>query len=217
MELKGLKINFLGDSITEGYGISSIDRVYWKLLADNDGVIARGYGISGTRIARQRVPSPEPRWDLNFGMRVNDMDPDADVIVVFGGTNDYGHGDAPLGRMTDRTEDTFYGALHCLYQKLLDRYTQAEIVIMTPIHYAYEHQTVNGLGVRNVGTLGDYVRIIREVAAYYALPVLDLYTLSGIQPAEEGLMYRYTVDGLHPNEDGHARIYRLLRSFLISL
>ena len=114
MELKGLKINFLGDSITEGYGISSIDRVYWKLLADNDGVIARGYGISGTRIARQRVPSPEPRWDLNFGMRVNDMDPDADVIVVFGGTNDYGHGDAlsvseaagPIYSGRDRHYDT---------------------------------------------------------------------------------------------------------------
>lgn len=217
MELKGTKINFLGDSITEGYGASSIDRVYWKLLAENDGVIARGYGIGGTRIARQRVPSPEPRWDLNFPGRVGDMDPDADVIVVFGGTNDYGHGDAPLGRMTDRTEDTFYGALHCLYQKLLARYPEAEIVIMTPIHYAMEHQTVNGLGVRNVGCLGDYVRIIREVAAYYALPVLDLYTLSGIQPAEEGLMYRYTVDGLHPNDDGHARIYRLLRNFLIAL
>lgn len=30
MELKGLKANFLGDSITEGVGASSIDKVWWK-------------------------------------------------------------------------------------------------------------------------------------------------------------------------------------------
>ena len=58
MELKGTKINFLGDSITEGHGASSIDHVYWKLLEERDGVIARGYGIGGTRIARQQVPMP---------------------------------------------------------------------------------------------------------------------------------------------------------------
>lgn len=29
------------------------------------------------------------------------MDSDADIIVVFGGTNDYGHGDAPLKAYVD--------------------------------------------------------------------------------------------------------------------
>ena len=47
MELKGTKINFLGDSITEGHGASSIDHVYWKLLEKNDGVIAAVTGSAG--------------------------------------------------------------------------------------------------------------------------------------------------------------------------
>ena len=50
MNLKNLKINFLGDSITEGCGTSDISKVYWNLLAERDGVVARGYGIGGTRI-----------------------------------------------------------------------------------------------------------------------------------------------------------------------
>ncbi len=218
MILRGLKANFLGDSITKGYGLDDPDDVYWRRLAIEDGVIARGYGISGTRIAKQRVePSPDPKWDQYFRSRVPSMDPDADVVVVFGGTNDYGHGDAPLGRMESRRDDTFYGALHNLYEDLLEKYPRSEIVVMTPLHSAAEHQTVNGLGLRNVGTLGDYVRIIREVAAYYALPVLDLYTLSGIQPAVDFLRERYAPDGLHPNAAGQERIYRLLRSFLTEL
>ncbi len=217
MKLEGLKINFLGDSITEGHGTSDESKVYWRLLESLDGVVARGYGIGGTRIAKQRVPSPDPKWDLYFGSRVDDMDPDADVVVVFGGTNDYGHGDAPFGSMNGRRDDTFYGALHNLYRKLLTRYPDARIVVMTPIHFAFEHQTVNGLGVRNVGCLGDYVRIIREVAAYYAIPVLDLYTESGIQPEVDFLRERYAPDGLHPNDAGQERIYQLLRSFLLKL
>lgn len=29
-------------------------------------------------------------------MRVDEMDDDADIVIVFGGTNGYGHGDAPM-------------------------------------------------------------------------------------------------------------------------
>ena len=217
MKLENLKINILGDSITEGYDASEHDRIFWRLLTVRDHAVTRGYGIAGTRIARQLVPSAEPMFDLYFGSRVKDMDPDADVVLVFGGTNDYGHGDAPMGKMTDRTVDTFYGALHCLYQSLLRKYPNAQIVPMTPLHRQEEHRVVNEIGVRNVGCLGDYVKAIREVAEYYALPVLDLYACSGIEPEEAFLRDRYTSDGLHPNDAGHEKLYRVLRNFLLAL
>ena len=35
------------------------------------------------------------------------MDSDADVVVVFGGTNDFGHGDAKLGTFESRDPYTF--------------------------------------------------------------------------------------------------------------
>ncbi len=213
MNLKGLKINFLGDSITEGCNASRPEYTYWKRF-EQDGATVRGYGIGGTRIARQHTPSNET-WDKYFRSRVDSMDPDADLIVVFGGTNDYGHGDAPLGCMEDRTDDTFYGALHLLFLDILKKYPKAEIVVMTPIHYEFEHELFNGLGVPVRGCLEDYVNIIMEVAAYYAIPVLDLYRLSGIQPQVDMIKQRLAPDGLHPNDAGHERIYRLLKNFIL--
>ncbi|MGI5989525.1 MAG: SGNH/GDSL hydrolase family protein [Lachnospiraceae bacterium] len=219
MKLEGTKINFLGDSITEPYGTSSIEHAYWKLLESRDGVIARGYGIGGTRIARQQVPMPpeHAKWDQYFGSRVADMDPDADVITVFGGTNDYGHGDAAIGHFTDRTDDTFYGALHNLYRALIVKYPGRPIIVMTPLHRENEHRDYNELGLRCVGCLEDYVNIIQEVAAYYSLPVLDLYRTSGMNPNIPELKERYNPDGLHPNDAGHELIYNKLKSMLLSL
>lgn len=38
MELKGLKALFLGDSITEGNGASSIEKTYWNVLGKRTGM-----------------------------------------------------------------------------------------------------------------------------------------------------------------------------------
>ncbi len=217
MELKGKKIAFLGDSITEGAGVADRANIYWNRVATKTGAECYGYGIGGTRIARQKVPT-NPRHDSDFGSRVDSMIPDADVIVVFGGTNDFGHGDAPFGSMADRDNDTFYGALHMLYRKLQERYPNAQIVVMTPTHRLSEDNGVwNELGVRRPGKLLDYVNIIREVAAYYSIPVLDLWNVSGIQPAVNAMKDRFMPDGLHPNDAGHEKIADKLIGFLNTL
>lgn len=210
MELKGIKANFLGDSITRGQYVQDQEHgIYWQRLKDACGLAeARCYGIGGTRIAVKHV-KVNPAWDQDFVSRVELMDPDADLVVVFGGTNDFSSGDAPLGQMSDRTPYTFYGACHQLMSKLINRYPDGQIVFMTPIHRSTEEK-----GGRR---LRDFVQAIKEVAEYYAIPVLDLYATSGIQPQERILMERLCPDGLHPNDAGHERIYRRLRGFLESL
>ncbi len=218
MELKGLKINFLGDSITEGHGCADLANTFAARIAAQDGAVCRNYGIGGTRIARQRKPSANPRHDLDFVGRYADMDPDADVVMVFGGTNDFGHGDAPVGTMADRTPDTFYGALHTLYAGLIARYPAARIVVMTPLHRATEDNP-RGDGSKDAPGLCliDYVRIIRQVAEYYSLPVLDLYAASGLQPRVPVIRERYIPDGLHPNDEGHRLLADLIRAYLRGL
>ena len=144
--------------------------------------------------------------------------PDADIVVVFGGTNDFGHGDAAFGSMTDRTDKTFYGALHVLYRKLFERYPNAQLVVMTPTHrLSEEDRDWNELGIRRVGILADYVEAIRQVAEYYAIPVLDLWRVSGIQPKVDILKEKYMPDGLHPNDAGHELIANKLIGFLNTL
>ena len=219
MELNGLKINFLGDSITEGHSVSDLNNVYWKRLEKNEGLaIARGYGISGTRYAKKTVPSDNPRYDLDFCGRYKEMDDDADVVVVFGGTNDYGHGDAPLGSPDDREPYTFYGACHTLYSGLIEKYPSATIVIMTPLHRLTEDVVSGDIGKKNnCHPLSAYVAIEKEVAAYYSLPVLDLWATSGLQPRVPIIKERYVPDGLHPNDAGQELLYKRLAGFLKSL
>ncbi|MBQ4579045.1 MAG: SGNH/GDSL hydrolase family protein [Clostridia bacterium] len=212
MNLQGLKINFLGDSITEGHGCSSDAAKFTSLIAEKYGAVTRCYGISGTRLARQTKPSENPRHDLDFPSRVEEMDPDADLIVVFGGTNDFGHGDAPFGDFSDRTADTFCGALHELYVSLLEKYTEAVIMVMTPLHRATE-----SIPNMHGKVLKDYVDMIRRAAEYYSLPVLDLYAISGIQPAVPVMKDKYMPDGLHPNDAGHVILTNKIAKFIESL
>ena len=221
MNLKGLKINFLGDSITEGHGVSCVENVYWNLLKRNEGLCeARGYGIGGTRFAKRKNPSEKARWDLDFILRYPEMDDDADVVVIFGGTNDFGHGDAPLGEMSDRTPYTFYGACHTLFEGIINKYPEATVVVMTPLHRIQEDNP-RGDGLKQDGEglapLSSYVEIIKEVAQYYSLPVLDLWSVSGIQPKVQIIREKYCPDGLHPNDEGHKLIASRLAGFLKTL
>lgn len=215
MKLEGKTFVFLGDSITEGVGTTAPGKRYFELLQRQWGLKeAVGYGISGTRLARQIVESEIPSFDLYFASRVEQIQP-ADGVVVFGGTNDFGHGDAPIGAFADRTPDTFYGACHDLYTRLIRKYPGKPIVIMTPLHRANELEIKLKHG-REVD-LKTYVDIIRQVAEYYSLPVCDLYRISGLQPAVPEIQEAFVPDGLHPNDAGHEIIAERLGNFLSAL
>lgn len=214
-DLKGLKVNFLGDSITEGTGASCPEARFVNVFAAKTGAVARNYGIGGTRIAIQQTPSVKTRYDLYFGGRVNEMEQDADLIVVFGGTNDFGHGDARFGDVdgTDADENNFCGAVRALILRLFERYPTAEIVFMTPLHRKSERVTTNEIGLP-CHVLYDYVDAIRRITAAYGIPCLDLWSTSGIAPRVPGNCKTYTADGLHPNDRGMERVADRLIAFL---
>lgn len=219
MDITGKKIAFLGDSITEGHGVSTPEHYFCNLLKEEYKLEkALNYGIGGTRIAKQLQASGNAVWDNDFVTRVDDMDPDVDIVVVFGGTNDFGHGDAPLGTMYDRTPYTFYGACHLLMEKLIAKYPEATIVFMTPLHRCNEDNLRGDGGkAQDVAPLSTYVEIIKEVMTYYSIPVLDLFAVSGIQPKVPVLQEKYCPDGLHPNDAGHVLIAKRLAGFLQTL
>ncbi len=223
MNLKGLKINFLGDSITQGdVGPTGREFAYHSVLKAECGLKeARNYGINGTRIANhQAAPVNEEEEFLfshSFCQRFSEMDDDADAVVVFGGTNDHSAGDAPLGTFSDRTPDTFYGACHYLFSGLLLKYLGKPIVIMTPLHRDKEMDPKGYHRTFDTGTLKEYVDIMREVAEYYGLPVLDLFATCTIQPAIPEHKALYMPDGIHPNNAGHALVAHKLKNFLETL
>ena len=66
MELKGKKIYFLGDSITEGVGASDAEHCYVSVFGKLSGTIVKNYGISATRIACQTENLTTKEPDLSF-------------------------------------------------------------------------------------------------------------------------------------------------------
>lgn len=73
MELKGATINILGDSITEGVGASCEANRYTDVFARLYGAMVNNYGVSGSRIANQRINTGE-RHEAHFCMRMEEMD-----------------------------------------------------------------------------------------------------------------------------------------------
>ncbi len=224
MILEGKTMDFLGDSITEGVGVSDIpnnryDNVL-KRKCNLKGV--HNYGIGGTRIAHQRKPSEKPRHDLCFCGRAYDLNPEADVIVVYGGVNDFFHGDAPIGTPKDSTPATFYGAVEFLMNLLQTTYQDKRIVFLTPAHCCKDDVTDKKPSPR--GTKGpdamplvDYVNIIVEKGEQHGIPVLNLYENLGIDPNNQADSEAYTIDGLHFNDAGHAILADCLIQFLENL
>ncbi len=205
-----LKINFLGDSITEGALADKQENCYVELVGKMLPAQVCNYGISATRIAKQITPSIDPRWDKYFATRVSEMKKDADYVFVFGGTNDYGHGDAPFGKMGDKTPDTFYGAMDDLINELLKYYPKEKIIFILPT-YRLNEDNVYGEGNKKVPghTLEEYRKAMVEVLNKYQMKILDIKDILG--KAENNPLL---ADGLHPNNAGHKLIAELICNFI---
>lgn len=211
MELKDKKVAFLGDSITEAPAGTEYRYVdYFEKLS---GAKTYNFGVSATRIATRLIPHESPSWNESFLIRSEKMTDDYDVIVVFGGTNDYARQNpTPLGDISSTDEHTFYGALKALYTKLMLAHPNAIIVAVTPLHRVREKD----YGLEGLELL-DYVKAVREVASWYSIPVVDLWNNSGITAMIPEIAEKFIPDGLHPSPLGAKRIAERIYSFIKNL
>lgn len=213
MRWAGATANFLGDSITQGFGATI---PYHQHVRDLLGLKeVRNYGISSTRIASQADDT-----GTSMSVRYTGMSNDADLIVVFGGTNDWGHGSALIGTNADRDTTTFYGALHTLAAGLTNKYPGKQVVFIAPLQRNF---TANGTGGTESKTNGKqltllaYVDIIKEVCAIYSIPVLDLHRTGGIYADNATIRAMWMPDGLHPNDEGHKYLGKKIAAYLNSI
>lgn len=192
----GMKINVLGDSISYGDGLEDRSKAYPYVLATKTGAARlNNYSICGTCITGS-VP-------YRFMERYPEMERDAALILVFGGTNDYGvlKGTA-LGNFGDATEETFYGSLNLMMCGLKQMYPDSQIVFMTPLRRAGDENR-NAKGY----TLSQYAFAIQEMGDFWGIKVIDIFHTQELNFCAKP---SYLIDGLHPNEAGHA----LLGNFL---
>ena len=196
----------VGDSITAGSGTTTI---YYNILKD----LLKFSTVTGMGVAGSCVSAKSNYGNGNSPLinRYSSI-PDKDLITIFMGTNDYGH-ETPMGTIADTTDVSFYGALNVIIPGILTAHPNSRLVWITPTRRhgfgkngANVSFTYDWLPNNSGNTLGDYVNAIKEVCARYAVPIIDLYSQCGLQPAIAGIKSTYTADGLHPNAAGHNKM-----------
>ena len=146
-------------------------------------------------VAGSRYTKAEDKTD-SIVERLENIPSDADIISVFAGTNDFGHG-MLMGKSSDLSSvENFYGAVNHVANYLLTNFPNTQIFFITPLHRNAEN-TEN----RYSYVLEDYVNVIRDVANYYGIPVLDFFADSSFNIKVQGSVY--SADGLHPIQPGH--------------
>ena len=211
MDLSSLKINFLGDSITEGFYADTKQTSYvGRFQTQYPNATIRNYGVGGSCISNKCVWSSE-----DMRARAKRMETDVDLIVIYGGTNDF-HCMTPLGTPEDRTADTFFGAYNLLLDDLFERYPNTKIVLCT-ILPRFDETWPERDGRVRVAPLQAYVEIIREIGHIRNLPVVDLFTLEAFREPLPGDISPLTKDGLHPLDPGHEILFNHIHQALLSL
>lgn len=205
------KITFLGDSVTSGGTTSNGKQAfsYVDYLKDYLGAEITNKGLSGSVITEGNVENQTQ----SFVSRSNQIQ-DQDFVTIFGGINDFWF-NSPLGSMEDSSDNvqSFYGALKFLVENLSKKNPIAHFLFVTPLKeckegapHTYEDNNKLVLHKNRAGfTEEDYVNAIKEVAAYYSVPVLDLFNSSNMNPYIES-QRQYFADDLHPNQLGAQRL-----------
>ncbi|WP_180161051.1 SGNH/GDSL hydrolase family protein [Acinetobacter sp. YH12064] len=209
--LKDKKWIAIGDSITEK-NIRANKNYHDFICEDVGGMTVYNKGISGS----------------GFHDRMNVADTlteQADYITVFWGTNDFGlvRNTYPLGTFLSTDIETISGRINACLNALITKYPLAKIAIISALPRLTNYGS--NAAPNSVGyTLKQHVDLLKQYAAHYSLPFLNLYEQSNLPvwiPAANQYYFTApastTPDGLHPNDAGQRVMADKIRFFLESI
>lgn len=235
---KGKRVGYIGDSISDP-NLRQAKTKWWGFLEDWLDITSYVYAKSGKQwndVLRQANLLKDQHGD------------DFDAIMIFLGTNDYCHGVPIGEWFTETDEEvyaaqgkpkqlekrkqrhfvfdskTFRGRINIAMDSLKRMYPTKQIVLLTPLHRgrAYFRDTnwqptedyTNWCGEY----LEPYVESIKQAGAIWSLPVIDLYSLSGLYPMHEVQeTFGHADDRLHPNDEGMKRMAKTIYYQLLAL
>ena len=234
------RVAYFGDSITDPRNDGSKLK-YWNFLQDWLGITPYVYAVSGRQW--NDIPRQADKLQAEHGDSV-------DAILIFIGTNDYnngvpigewydvkseevmyGHGQPKQlvnrqRRYMNMDAATYRGRINIALDKVKRMYPTKQIVLLTPIHRAQFYRNEKNWQITEDYTnqcgiyLEEYIQAVKDAGNIWAVPVIDLNSISGLYPMiEEHAQYfkDAATDRLHPNDKGHERIARTLYCQLAAL
>lgn len=190
---KGKKICAYGDSVTEQNKWQSFVSSYFNCSFYNK-------GVGGATVTQVNSSTNHMSGDT----RIETIPTDSDVILVFGGHNDWSYASIAMGDIkTDALSEStsFKSAFGLMLKKIQARCPNAKIITMTPVGGRTEEESVNQdkqFYIRNL-CMTDFANAVKEVSAYYGIPCIDINANSGINTLNHTT---YIADLIHPNVEG---------------
>ncbi len=202
--LKGLTVNFIGDSYFAGNGLDAA-YVWPSLIAAIYDMNGTNYGKNGSTISNY-VTDKNPMCVRYKTMANNNPD----IVIFEGGRNDYNKL-VPIGMNDSVDTKTFKGALNVMIDGLLQKYPNAVIMGVTP----WKVSGTNDIG----NTVGDYADAMREICTIKGIPCFsaDDPSLSGVDMTSEVFRAKYSMkptDVSHLNLDGHKLVLPAFEKFI---
>lgn len=237
----GKRIAYIGDSVTDPNQGGGQVTHYWQFLANWLHSTPLVYAVSGYEWSHAVGLTDKLHQEVGE---------DVDAIIVFLGTNDYnndlplgcwftekpeqvqrGKGgkefqDVRMHRSLSMDQSTVRGRINVAMKHLKELYPTKQIILLTPLHRGYaffgngnrqpseDYRNEQGLYIDH------YVDAIAEAAHVWAVPVIDIYSLSGLlptMPSQRQYFCDEKNDQLHPNTQGHQRLAKTLLTQLSSL
>lgn len=235
------RIAYIGDSVTDPNQGGGQVTHYWQFLANWLHSTPLVYAVSGYEWSHAVGLTDKLHQEVGE---------DVDAIIVFLGTNDYnndlplgcwftekpeqvqrGKGgkefqDVRMHRSLSMDQSTVRGRINVAMKHLKELYPTKQIILLTPLHRGYaffgngnrqpseDYRNEQGLYIDH------YVDAIAEAAHVWAVPVIDIYSLSGLlptMPSQRQYFCDEKNDQLHPNTQGHQRLAKTLLTQLSSL
>lgn len=237
---KNKRVAFFGDSLTDPKNNGS-KKKYWGFLAEWLGIDTYVYGVSGRQW--NDIPRQASKLKEEHGA-------DFDAIMIFIGTNDFNaaipigewfhygteevtaavHAPKAVVKRMARTpvmsDSTYRGRINIALSTIKSMFPEKQIILITPIHRAYAEFSDNNIqpSERYTNACGEYVdayvNSVKEAGNIWAMPVIDLNSVSGLFPLmEEHVRYFHDAetDMLHPNDAGQERLAKCLYWQLLTL
>jgi lysophospholipase L1-like esterase len=206
--LYGKKIIATGDSMVKGHTLSDSQTWLYKLATRNNMQYVN-YGINGCCLSYNSIGTG---YDINDSVvnRFDQMVNDADIIVVFVGTNDINTDSIELGTIDSTDKTTFMGALNILCDGLITKYPNKKICFITP----YYRVTRDSVKSRSI----SFSDAIETICNNYSIPVFNNVKNGGICWSNIAQVNALTLgDTFHLNESGHQYASTKYEAFINTL
>lgn len=220
----------LGDSKTDfnNNGVNRPDNYPYWIQQRNPKITLQNLGSAGGMITNERVETAGSSTILypSIYTKATQITGTPDIITVAGGYNDWNWAvtlgtfttdisgydtstaaNVPSSGATFPLKNTFYTGVFRLAKYLTERFPTTPILWITPFPTTSKNNGgANGWNV--CLPLSDYVQAIKDVCAYFSIPVCDMYTAGGLTPFTSSNLSTYwrSSDGVHPNGEG-SKIY----------